>query len=159
MCFSNQIGTIDRNSKFLQTKINFERLKVWWSITAFNLRSVIMQLTGLIYSHLFDSTLFSKDTSLAVFPSAIPNGVKAFGIYSFGVKTAACSVIPFANLSLFSLRLSIIIMGVTNVLFRESLPSTSQENVDSSWESLASLIMLDILNLKKAKFGGIYSEK
>lgn len=37
---------------------------------------------------------------------------------------------PFANLRLFSLKLPIIIMEVTNVLLGEFLP-TSQENVDA----------------------------
>lgn len=38
---------------------------------------------------------------------------------------------PSANLGLFSLKLPIIIMEVTNVLLGESLPTTSQENVDT----------------------------
>lgn len=46
-------------------------------------------------------------------------------------KTAACSIMPSANLGLFSLKLPIIIMEVTNVLLGESFPTRSQENVDT----------------------------
>lgn len=48
-----------------------------------------------------------------------------------GATTAACSMMPSANLSLFSLKLPIIIMEVTNVLLRESLLTRSQENVET----------------------------
>lgn len=48
-----------------------------------------------------------------------------------GAKMATCSIMPSANLSLFSLKLPYIIVEVTNVLLWESLPTGSQENVDT----------------------------
>lgn len=74
-------------------------------------------------------------------------------------KAATCSMMPSVSLFLFSFKLPIIIMEMTNVLPGESLPSRSQENVDTwssqappSW-SLAPLITFDILTSQKGKSG------
>ena len=48
--------------------------------------------------------------------------------FSFIVKTAACSMMPGANLGVFSLKSPIIIM---EILLGESVPTRSQESVDT----------------------------